>query len=139
MRKLVTFPAVLVFMMVVFQSCSKTSSKDFAPPAPARPDKVINAVVNAGATYTIAIDQVGELSIKTQAHHFRVSEAETDPKTGLLTYTYSPVEGFKGSDEVLLAHKTEYIYSGNSSCTYGSNSAIGSRISYIAIRLNVSE
>jgi hypothetical protein len=139
MKKLVATLAVLILSLVVFQSCTKNSSKDFPPPAAAGPDRVINAKVTPGQIYTVNIDNAGELIINRQALNFKVSQTGTDPKTGSLTYSYLPAEGFKGTDEVLLAHKTEYIYSGNSSCGYNSNSAIGSRTSLIAIKITVAE
>ena len=139
MKKLIAPLAVLILSLVVFQSCTKSSSKDFPPPKSASPDRVINAKVTPGQTYTVSIDNAGELNINRQASNFKISQTGTDPKTGSLTYSYLSSDGFKGKDEVLLAHKTEYIYSGNSSCGYSSNSAIGSRTSYIAIKITVAE
>jgi hypothetical protein len=125
--------------MVFLQSCTKSSSKDFPPPVPASPDRIITAKVTPGQTYSVSIDNMGELSINKQASHFKISRTETDPKTGSLIYSYLSADGFKGTDEVLLAHKTEYIYTNNSSCNYGSNAAIGSRTSYIAIKFTVAD
>jgi hypothetical protein len=139
MKKLIAPLAVLILSLVFFQSCTKSSSKDFPPPATARPDRTINAKVTPGQTYTVSIDNMGELSIHRQALNFKISQTGTDPKTGSLIYSYSSADGFKGTDEVLLAHKTEYIYNNNSSCNYGSNSAIGSRTSYIAIKMTVAD
>ncbi len=136
MKKLLTL-IVVVCCAMVFQSCSKNSSNDFSPPETARPDRTITAKLGPGQVYTVSIDNVGELRINNQASHFKVSETRTNPQTGTLTYSYSPADGFKGTDEVLLAHKTEYIYSSNSSCSYGSNSAIGNRTSYIAVKITV--
>jgi len=139
MKKLIATPAILILSLVVFYSCSKSSSKDFAPPTPASPDRIINAKVTPGQIYSVSIDDMGELSINRQASNFKISQTGTDPKTGALTYNYLPADGFTGTDEVVLTHKTEYIYNNNSSCNYGSNSAIGTRISLIAIKLRVAE
>jgi hypothetical protein len=131
----------LILSLVVFQSCTKSSSKDFPSPAAsaATPDRIIMAKVNPGQTYTVSIDNTGELSINRQALNFKISQTGIDLKTGALTYSYLPSDGFKGTDEVMLAHKTEFIYSSNSSCGFGSNSAIGSRTSYIAVRITVAD
>ena len=139
MKKLIALPAILILSLLVFESCTKSSSKDFPPPKSASPDRIINTKVTPGQTYTVSIDHVGELSIHRQASGFKISQTGTDPKTGSLTYSYSSADGFKGTDEVLLAHKTEYIYTSNSSCSYGSNSAIGTRTSYIAVKITVAE
>lgn len=133
--------AGVVFCAMLFlQSCSKSASKDFQPASSATtPDRIISAKIATGESYSIGIDNVGQLSISHQAANFLTSQTTTDPKSGMLLYQYTPAAGFKGNDEVVLAHKTEYIYGSNSSCGYGSNSAIGSRTSYIAIRLNVGQ
>ena len=139
MKKIIAAPAILILSLVVFNSCTKNSSKDFPPPVSSSPDRIINAKVTPGVTYSVDIDNMGELSISRQALNFKISQTATDPKTGILSYTYLPADGFKGTDEVVLTHKTEYVYSNNSSCNYGSNSAIGKRISLIAIKLTVAE
>ena len=139
MKMLIAPAAVLILSLIVFQSCTKSSSHDFVQSTPARPDRIIDAKVSPGQMYTVSIDNMGDLSINKQASHFKISQTGTDPKTGSLIYSYSSADGFQGSDEVLLAHKTEYVYSSNSSCGYGSNSAIGSRTSYIAIKITVAD
>ena len=139
MKKLIAAPAILILSSVVFYSCTKSSSKDFAPPVAASPDRIINAKVTPGVTYSVEIDNIGELSIRRQALNFKISQATNDPKTGSLIYNYLPADGFKGADEVVLEHKTEYIYNTNSTCNYGSNAAIGTRISLIAIKITVAE
>ncbi|MEP7377169.1 MAG: hypothetical protein ABI675_27455 [Chitinophagaceae bacterium] len=141
MKKLIALLAVLILSLVVFQSCTKNSSKDFPPPVAsgATPDRIIMAKVTPGQAFTVSIDNAGELNISRQASNFKISQTGIDPKTGSLTYSYLSSDGFKGTDEVILAHKTEYIYSSNSSCGFGSNSAIGSRTSYIAVRLTVAD
>lgn len=138
MKKLVVPAAILILSLIVFQSCTKNSSKDLAQNIPARPDRIIEAKVNPGQMYIVTVDHIGELRINSQAAHFKISQTQKDPQTGSLIYSYSAVDGFIGTDEVMLEHKTEYIYSSNSSCGYGSNSAIGSRTSYIAVKLTVS-
>lgn len=139
MKTLIAPAAVLILSLIVFQSCTKSSSDDFVQSTPARPDRIIDAKVSPGQMYTVIIDNVGELRINSQAAHFKISQIQTDPQTGSLIYSYSSADGFKGTDEVLLEHKTEYIYSSNSSCGYGSNSAIGSRTSYIAVKIDVAD
>ena len=141
MKKLIAPSAVLILSLMVFQSCTKSSSKVFPPPANANasPDRIVIAKVTPGQTYTVSIDDFGQLNISRQALNFKISQTGTDPKTGSLIYSYSPADGFKGTEEVLLVHKTEYIYNSNSSCNYGSNSAIGSRTRYIAIKMTVAD
>ena len=139
MKKLVAPTAGLILSLIVFQSCTKDSSKDLAQNIPARPDRIIEAKVGPGQMYTVTIDNMGELNINSQAGHFKISQTTTNPTTGSLIYSYSSADGFKGTDEVVLEHKTEYIYSSNSSCGYGSNSAIGSRTSYISIKITVAD
>ena len=139
MKKPIAPATVLILSLIVVQSCTKNSSKDRAENIPARPDRIIEAKVSPGQMYTVTIDNMGELSINSQAAHFKISQTQTDPQTGSLFYSYSSADGFKGTDEVVLEHKTEYIYSSNSSCGYGSNSAIGSRTSYIAVKITVAD
>jgi len=139
MKRLIAPTAGLILSLIVFQSCTKNSSKDLAQNIPARPDRIIEAKVGTGQMYTVTIDNMGELSISRQAGHFKISQTTTNPTTGSLVYNYSPADGFTGIDEVVLEHKTEYIYSSNSSCGYGSNSAIGSRTNYIAVRITVAD
>jgi hypothetical protein len=139
MKTLIALPAVLILSSIVFQSCTKSSSDDLVQNIPAVPDRIIDVNAIPGQTYTVTIDNMGDLSINKQASHFKISQTGTDPKTGSLIYSYSSADGFKGTDEVLLAHKTEYVYDSNSSCGYDSNSAIGSRTSYIAIKITVAD
>lgn len=130
----------IFFSMILLPSCSKTEAKDFTPPSNNTiPDRFVVANIAPGQTYSLTVDNVGQLSISRQASHFLQSVTSANETTGQLTYQYTPAAGFAGTDEVWLTHKTEYVYSSNSSCGFGSNSAIGSRVSQIAIRINVAQ
>ena len=136
MKKLIAIPAVVFCTLVLFTSCTKSSSDSFDQNTNLVPDKIITATVSAGQSHVVTINDIGNLSIVRQASHFKISQTGIDPKYKSLLYTYSPADGFTGSDEVLLVHK---IYSGNSSdgsCYAGSE---GGRTwkTYIAVKINV--
>ena len=138
MKKLIAIPAVVFCTLVLFTSCTKNSSDSFDQNALV-PERIITAKVSPGQTQVVTIDNFGELSIVRQASHFKISHTGVDPKNNLI-YSYSPVDGFDGTDEVLLAHKTPTGYSGNSSCNYGDSQNMSStRTSYIAVKITVAD
>jgi hypothetical protein len=136
MKKLIAIPAVVFCTLVLFTSCTKSSSDSFDQNTNLVPDKIITATVSAGQSHVVTINDIGNLSIVRQASHFKISQTGIDPKYKSLLYTYSPAEGFTGSDEVLLVHK---IHTGSSSDVSCNTDGQSSRIwtTYIAVKITV--
>ena len=67
-------------------------------------DEVITADVAAGQTYIFNAGTTGTLSVNQQASHYQLSQAGIDSKNGAAIYTYTPVAGYTGADEVSLKH-----------------------------------
>jgi hypothetical protein len=138
MRKIIATGAVVLFTLLLLGSCSKSSSENFTQNTSITPDRVITAKVSPGQTQMVTVDNDGEISIVRQALHFKISATGIDPKNNALVYNYAPVDGFTGSDEVLLAHKTLTGYSG--SCNYGDGQNMtSSRTVYVAIKITVAQ
>lgn len=138
MKRLIAYGAVVFSTLVLLPSCSKNSAADFKQNSSLSPDKVINTKISPGQTHVINIDNSGELSIVRQASHFKISQTGINRENSALIYTYSPSEGFKGSDEVVLAHKTATGYSGT--CNYGDAEGMSSsRTLLIAIKFTVAD
>ena len=106
---------VLLSMMIVFQSCSKQSiNQVIAPVSP----NVINAVIAPNQSYVLNVNGTGNISIETQALHYKVSKASPDAKNGQMVYEYLPAQDYTGKDEVVLSKKIT-IYSSYSSGSGG--------------------
>ncbi|MGZ8559653.1 MAG: hypothetical protein ACXWWC_15025 [Chitinophagaceae bacterium] len=140
MKKIFTYSAVLFSALSLLLSCSKNAKDNLSPRTQAMPDRVINAKVAPGQTYTLSIANSGDVSIHKQAAHFLISETAIDEKNGSIIYRYIPASGFKGIDEVLLSHSAEYAVSSSSSssngCNNGSNN-FSKQTSSIAIKFTV--
>ena len=140
MKKLIAIPAVVFCTLVLLSSCTKSSSDSFNQNTTPVPERIITAKVSPGQTEVFSFDNFGELNIIRQASHFKISQTSVDPKNNSLLYSYSPADGFTGTDEVLLAHKKQTGYSSNSSCNYGDSQGMSStRTSYIAVKITVDD
>src|SRR5450755_3662385 len=106
MRKLFLFPAVLLGVMVVFQSCSKQSVRETVAPMTTN---VIKATILPNGSYQLPIDNSGNISISMQASHFQVSQTELDSKSGFTVYKYVPAADYRGTDEVVLSNTKTII------------------------------
>ena len=109
MRKLFLFPAFLLGILVVFQSCSKQSASEAI--APVNPN-IVNATVALNGSYQLPVENSGIISISKQASHFQVSQTGTDSKTGALVYKYVPAVDYTGSDEVVLSNTKTSLVTG---------------------------
>ena len=140
MRKLFVFPAVLLGILVVFQSCSKQSPAEAVAPASTN---IVNATIAPNGTYQLPIDNSGTVavSISRQASHFQVSETGLDSKTGFTVYTYVPVADYRGTDEVLLSSTRTSVVAGNGCGNSSSqNSDLTHTItstSYTTVKINI--
>ena len=135
MKTIFTYSVVLFCTLSLLLSCSKNAKDSFSRSTPAMPDRIINAKVAPGQTYTLSIANSGDVSISKQAANYLVSETAIDEK-GSIIYRYIPASGFTGIDEVLLSHSPESSVSNNNSCNYsGDNREIHS--SSIAIKFTV--
>ena len=106
MRKLFLFPAVLLGILVVFQSCSKQSTNQIV--APMRTN-IVNATIAPNGSYQLRIENSGNVSISMQASHFQVSQTEPDSKSGVIVYKYIPAADYRGTDEVVLSNTKTII------------------------------
>ncbi len=139
MKKLYLIPAILIFSLFLFQSCSKESKSPVTPPAS---PSVINAAIATNQTYLFNISGAGNVSIEKQASHFKVSKTSTDEKSGQLMYQYIPSQDYTGQDEVVLSSKVIVYLGGNtsgcSSSHVNDNSpATGYTTTYTTIRLTI--
>jgi hypothetical protein len=110
MRKLYLFPAFLLGILVVFQSCSKRSATEAM--APVNPN-IINATIALNGSYQLPVDNSGTISISKQASHFQVSQTGTDSKTGAVVYKYVPAVDYTGTDEVILSNTKTRLVTGS--------------------------
>ena len=120
MKTIITYSVVLFCTLSLLLSCSKNAKDSFSRSTPAMPDRIINAKVAPGQTYTLSIANSGDVSINKQAANYLVSETAIDEK-GSIIYRYIPASGFTGIDEVLLSHKSEYAEGNINGCNNGSN------------------
>ncbi len=139
MKKLYLTPAILIFSLFLFQSCSKESKSPVIPPAS---PSVINATITPNQTYLFNISSAGNVNIEKQASHFKVSKTGTDEKNGQLVYQYIPAQDYSGQDEVVLSSKV-IVYSGGSTSGCSSSHvndntpATGYTTTYTTIRFTV--
>jgi len=120
MKKLFLFPAILLGILVVFQSCSKRSATEAM--APVNPN-VVNATIALNGSYQLPIDNSVTISISKQAAHFQVSQTGTDSKTGAPVYKYVPAVDYVGGDEVILSNtKTSFVTGSGCSNNHTSSS-----------------
>ena len=103
MRKLFLFSSILFLALITFQSCSKEAPSNAVSPLHTN---VINVNVAPGATYMLQIDNTGGIS--KQASHFKVSQTEVDENKNEVIYKYTPLDGYSGSDEVVLSTVKAY-------------------------------
>ena len=138
MKKTITYSTVLFCILILLLSCSKNSKDNLSQSTPAMPDRIINAKVAPGQTYSLSVANSGDVSIYKQAAHYLVSETGIDEKNGSIIYKYSPASGFTGTDEVLLLHSTEILTSNNNGCNYGNGTDhISSQTTSIAVKITV--
>ena len=138
MKKTIAYPAVLFCALVLLLSCSKSSKDSFSRSTTATPDRIVNAKIGPGETYTLSVATTGSVNINKQAAHYLVSETGID-ENGSLVYKYVPAPGFKGNDEVLLLHTIETEDYSNSSCNYGSSSRMNNISSSIVVKLTIAD
>lgn len=131
---------------LVAASCSK----EMAPAPEARVSgstQVVNATITPEGTYTLSFDKAVQVGIKKQAAHFRESATSVNNETGQTIYSYSPITGFNGDDEVTLS-KTVKIrassYNGSSSMGQCGNSSAQSyedtyQQSFVTVKIKVTK
>jgi isochorismate synthase EntC len=139
MKKLYFFPAVLVGILIGFQSCSKQSPNDIV----ASPANLINATIAANQTYLLTLDNSASVSVSKQASHFQVSQIEMDTKNAAMIYKYVPAINYTGTDEVVLANTKAITTQSNSNgCNSNQNSNsnnITYATSYTTVRINITK
>jgi hypothetical protein len=118
MKKAIACSAILFCTLVLSLSCTKNSRDDFSQPV-ANPDKIINAKVVQGETYTLNVASTGNVSIYQQASHYQLSQAGYDEKMAAPVYKYIPASGFTGLDKVLLVHSIDALVPGSNGCNNG--------------------
>jgi hypothetical protein len=129
-----------LLVVLILASCSK----DDAIVASAEPNsnvsatQVINATINPGFTYELALPSP-DVQIHKQASHFSLSEIGLDAKSGTKVYQYLPSKDFSGTDEVTLKDVqtvTNYAHEGGS-CRNMDMSQTVTKVSFITIRFTV--
>ena len=135
MKKTITYSVILLSSLVLLLSCSKNANDSFSR-TPGMPDRIIDAKIGPGQTYTLSIVNTDNVSISKQAAHFLISETAVDEINGSFIYKYIPASGFTGIDEVLLTQRTEISTSSINSCNYGGDSR-SIHTSSIAIKFTV--
>lgn len=138
MKKTIAYPAVLLTALVLLLSCSKSSKDSFSRPASIGANKIVNAKIVPGGTYTLSVATSGNVSINKQAAHYLVSETTTG-ENGSLIYKYTPAAGFKGLDEVLLLHTIEALDYSSSGCNYGGSPGMSRVTSSIVVKLTIAD
>jgi hypothetical protein len=136
MKKIFTCSSILIGI-IILQSCSKQSSKEMLM-SPQVSSSIINATLKSNGTYQLTLDKLANVVIAKQASHFQTSQAGLDNKTGLLVYTYQPVQGYIGLDEVLLSTSKNVVSESTGGCSNGGSSYHTSTVKTdISIKLNV--
>jgi hypothetical protein len=141
MRKLFLSPAVLLGILVVFQSCSKQSIRETVAPINTN---TITATIAPNGSYRLPIDNSGSVSsvsISMQASHFQVSQTELDSKSGFTVYKYIPAVDYRGTDAVVLSNTKISVVTG-SGCPNNHTSTsetTTSTTSYITVKINVAD
>lgn len=138
MKKTIAYSAVLFCTLVLLLSCSKSSKDSFSRSTAATPDRIVNAKIAFGQSYTLSVATSGNVNINKQAAHYLVSETGID-ENGSLVYKYVPASGFKGNDEVILLHTIETTEYSNNSCNYGSSSRMNTISSSIVVKIVVGD
>lgn len=138
MKKTIAYSAVLFCTLVLLLSCSKSSKESFTRSTSTAPDRIVNAKVAPGQTYTLSVAAAGSVNINKQAAHYMVSETGIS-ENGSLIYKYIPASGFKGNDEVILLHTIETMDYANSSCNYGSSSQMNLISSSVVVKIVVED
>ena len=136
-KKTIAYSAVLFSTLVLLLSCSKSSKDSFAR-STTTPDRIVNAKLAPGQTYTLSVATAGSVNINKQAAHYLVSETGMG-ENGSLIYRYIPASGFKGNDEVTLLHTIETMDYNNSSCNYGNSSQINRISSSVVVKIVVED
>ena len=133
MKKIITASVVL---LVLHQSCTKSSQDDFSASGSARNDQVIKASVAPGQTFVLTLGYSGSASINRQASHYQISQTGIDDKDGSLIYKYIPAVDYLGIDEVSLTYKTEASPGSTNGCSNGGNNNT-SKSTSITVKINV--
>jgi hypothetical protein len=115
MKNTVVYPAALICLLILVQSCEKNYQDSFSAHAQMAPaNQYVNASVSSGETFTFIAGSSGTLNVTQQASHYQVSETGTNDN-GSVTYIYNSVAGFVGTDEVTLAYTSTTNKSENNS------------------------
>ena len=139
MRKLSLFPAALIPVLVLFQSCSKQSTNQMVAPIQTN---IVKATIAPNGTYQLGIENAGVISISMQASHFKVSQTEPGSKNGVIVYKYIPAADYRGTDEVVLSNTKTIITTGSSGCSgshisNSNNSTLST--SYTTVKINIAD
>ena len=137
MKKLYLTSLILIFLLIIFQSCSKQSANDMI--APVSPT-VISTTIAPNGNYQLSLAGFDNVAIEKQALHYTVSKTDLDAKTGNMIYIYVPLKDYTGKDEVILSSKTFISSPGGGGCNNHINSIsseTGYVISYKTIHLNI--
>ena len=130
MKNTAVYSFALLTLTILVQSCKKSWSDGFV--GGPRVSQSLNVNISPGQTYTYTAGSSGTLIVSKQASHFQVSQTGLN-QYGSLIYTYNPIAGYIGADEVSLAYTGSSPSEGSGGCHNNS----GSASTTISIQFNV--
>lgn len=131
MKNAAVYSFAILTLTILVQSCTKSWSDGFVDGP--RVSQSLDVNLSPGQTYTYKAGSSGTLIVSKQASHFQVSGTGLD-QNGSLIYTYNPIAGYIGADEVALAYTGSASSEGSGGCHNNS----GSVSTTISIKFNVS-
>jgi hypothetical protein len=98
MKKIIALLTIVIALTTATPSCTKKSNTDVS-------SQNISQTIKANQAFEYDLGNFGDeegATISKQATHFFISSPDRQLNTGKIIYTYQPVIGFTGTDEVEL-------------------------------------
>ena len=131
MKNAAVYFFALFTLTILVQSCTKSWSDGFV--GGPRVSQSLDVNISPGQTYTYTGGSSGTLIVSKQASHFQVSQTGLN-QNGSLIYTYNPIAGYMGPDEVALAYTASAPSEGSSGGCHNNSGSVSTTIS---IKFNV--
>ena len=126
MKNAAVYSFALFTLTILVQSCTKSWSDGFV--GGPRVSQSLDINISPGQTYTYSAGSSGTLIVSKQASHFQVSRTGLD-QSGSLIYTYNPIAGYIGADEVTLAYTGSAPSEGSGGGCHNSSGSVSTSIS----------
>ena len=133
MKRIFTYLAGFSLLFVVSISCRKEGHDEKMQIR--EQSQLVNAVVPSGQTYVYSVIAGSSVSINKQASHYQVSET-TPASDGSISYTYVPLKGYTGADEVTLTQTILSTVHGGSCSGHGGGESV-TTVNTIVIKFDV--